>query len=130
MGSFLDTLSLERGIDHDVSMGDRLALMSIHAAKGLEWPMVFITGCEDGLLPCSLFGDLDEEEERRLFYVGMTRARRRLILSRVNRRVLNGRARQMKPSPFLDAIPEDLCELLERRGWKPKKRAPRQLKLF
>jgi len=130
MESFLDTLSLERGIDHDVRTGDRLALMSIHAAKGLEWPVVFITGCEDGLLPCSLFGDLDQEEERRLFYVGMTRARQRLILSRVNRRVLNGRDLQMKPSPFLDAIPEELCGLLERRGWKRKKSAPRQLKLF
>ena len=52
-----------------------MALMSLHAAKGLEWPVVFITGCEDGLIPCTLFGDRDEEEEKRLFYVGMTRAR-------------------------------------------------------
>jgi superfamily I DNA/RNA helicase len=55
------TLSLERGIDQDVRMGDRLALVSIHAAKGHEWLMVFITGCEDRLLLCSLFGDFDEE---------------------------------------------------------------------
>ena len=129
MGVFLDTLSLERGIDHAVLVGDRVALMSIHAAKGLEWPIVFITGCEDKLIPCSLFGNKDEKEERRLFYVGMTRARSQLILSYVNRRVLNGRVIHMSPSPFLDEIPKDLLSSLE-RSWKPRKRAHKQLKLF
>jgi DNA helicase-2/ATP-dependent DNA helicase PcrA len=129
MGVFLDTLSLERGIDHAVLVGDRVALMSIHAAKGLEWPIVFITGCEDKLIPCSLFGNRDEKEERRLFYVGMTRARSQLILSHVNRRALNGRVIHMSPSPFLDEIPKDLLSSLE-RSWKPRKRAHKQLKLF
>ena len=73
--SFLDALSLERGIDHRNLMGDRVSLMSLHAAKGLEWPVVFIIGCEDRLLPCTLFGDRDDEEERRLLYVGLTRAK-------------------------------------------------------
>ncbi|MBW1732890.1 MAG: UvrD-helicase domain-containing protein [Deltaproteobacteria bacterium] len=130
LGPFLDALSLERGIDHNSLMGDRLALMSIHAAKGLEWPVVFVTGCEDGLLPCTLFGDNNKDEERRLFYVAMTRARSRLILSSVKRRRLNGRMLQMKPSPFLEAIPENLCEPLHRGAWKRKKRGPRQLNLF
>jgi superfamily I DNA/RNA helicase len=130
LGAFLDSLSLERGIDHGALIGERLALMSLHAAKGLEWPVVFITGCEDKLMPCSLFGSRDDEEERRLFYVGMTRAQKRLILSHVKRRSLNGRVLEMKPSPFLDAIPNDLCETLDRGGWKPKKRTYKQLELF
>ena len=128
--AFLDTLSLERGIDHALVLGDRVALMSIHAAKGLEWPVVFITGCEDQLLPCTLFGNRDEEEERRLFYVAMTRARARLILSHVKRRTLNGRVLTMDPSPFFDDIPNDILIPLERRGWRPRKKSHTQLRLF
>jgi DNA helicase-2/ATP-dependent DNA helicase PcrA len=127
--AFLDALSLERAIDHAALLGDRVALMSLHAAKGLEWPVVFIAGCEDRLLPCTLFGDRNGEEERRLLYVGMTRARSRLTLSGVNRRTLNGRVLEMKPSPFLSLIPERLCQPLDRGTWKPKK-AHKQLDLF
>ncbi|MCX5878453.1 MAG: ATP-binding domain-containing protein, partial [Deltaproteobacteria bacterium] len=128
--SFLDTLSLERGIDHAGLLGDRVALMSLHAAKGLEWPVVFISGCEDQLLPCTLFGDHDEAEEKRLFYVGMTRAQSRLILSHAERRTLNGRPLNMKPSPFTLLIPQHLRRPLERKPWKPKKKPPNQLQLF
>ena len=128
--SFLDTLSLDRGIDHATLSGDRVALMSLHSAKGLEWPVVFITGCEDQLIPCTLFGDRDEEEEKRLFYVGMTRARSKLILSSASRRTINGRMLQMKPSPFLDLIPKEFCEPLERTGWKRKGKTHKQLGLF
>jgi DNA helicase-2/ATP-dependent DNA helicase PcrA len=128
--SFLDALSLERGIDHAGLLGDRVAIMSLHAAKGLEWPVVFIAGCEDQLLPCTLFGDQDEAEEKRLFYVGMTRARSRLVLSHAARRTLSGRPLDMKPSPFTRLIPQDLRRPLERKPWKPKKKAPNQLQLF
>jgi len=128
--SFLDALSLERGIDHAGLLGDRVALMSLHAAKGLEWPVVFITGCEDQLLPCTLFGDQDEAEEKRLFYVGMTRARSRLVLSHAARRTLNGRPLDMKPSPFTLLIPQNLRRPIERKPWKPKKKPPNQLQLF
>ena len=127
---FLDSLSIERGIDHALLAGDRVALMSLHAAKGLEWEVVFITGCEDRLLPCLLFGDRDLEEEQRLFYVGMTRACSRLILSHVDRRTLGGRVLEMHPSPFLRRIPEDVRAPLERSSWKPRKRPHRQLTLF
>ena len=130
LNSFLDALSLERGIDHATLSGDRVALMSLHAAKGLEWPVVFITGCEDQLIPCRLFGDRDDEEEKRLFYVGMTRARSKLFLSSASRRTLNGRVLQMKPSPFLDLIPERFCEPVERSAWKRKEKTPKQLGLF
>lgn len=130
MAAFLDTLSLERGLDHTSLMGDRLALMSLHSAKGLEWPVVFITGCEDKLIPCSLFGSRDDEEEKRLFYVGMTRAEKRLVLSHVDRRSLNGRVLDMKPSPFLHAVPENLRKPLDRAPWKAKQRPHKQLSLF
>jgi len=128
--SFLDVLSLERGIDHAGLLGDRVAVMSLHAAKGLEWPVVFIAGCEDQLLPCTLFGDQNEEEEKRLFYVGMTRARSRLVLSHAARRTLNGRPLDMKPSPFTLLIPQNLRRPLKRKPWKPKKKPPNQLSFF
>jgi len=130
MGTFLDRLCLDRGIDHTVLSGDRVALMSLHAAKGLEWPVVFVTGCEDKLIPCSLFGDSDTEEEKRLFYVGMTRARRRLILSYTRRRKINDRMLDMNPSFFLTLIRDELCEPLERSEWKPKRKKHSQLELF
>jgi len=128
--SFLDVLSLERGIDHAGLLGDRVAVMSLHAAKGLEWPVVFIAGCEDQLLPCTLYGDQDEAEEKRLLYVGMTRARSRLVLSHAARRTLNGRSLDMKPSPFTLLIPQSLRRPLERKPWKPKKKPPNQLSFF
>ncbi len=130
ISSFLDQLSLERGIDHALLKGDRIALMSLHAAKGLEWPIVFITGCEDQLIPCTLFGNKDLDEEKRLFYVGMTRARLRLILSHAKRRVINGRALDMGPSPFLASIPENLSDPIVRGKWKPKEKGYKQLRLF
>ena len=130
LSRFLEFLSLERGIDHALLGGDRIALMTLHAAKGLEWPVVFITGCEDRLLPCTLFETGNPDEERRLLYVGMTRARQRLILSYSRKRSLNGRLLQMKPSPFLEDIPPRLIEPLERGPWKAGKKAHRQLSLF
>ncbi|MCP4577469.1 MAG: UvrD-helicase domain-containing protein [Deltaproteobacteria bacterium] len=128
--SLLDALALERDIDHRNLMGDRVSLMSLHAAKGLEWQVVFIIGCEDRLLPCTLFGDRDDEEERRLLYVGLTRARQKLILSHAARRSLNGRPLEMKMSPFLEPFSSKQLVPLVRSKWKRKPKVHEQLSLF
>ncbi len=93
--TFLAELALGAEVDTLDPRADRIALLTLHASKGLEFPVVFIVGCEDGLLPMRL-PDTDEDEERRLFFVGMTRARSSLYLSGSRRR---------DPSPFLRGIP-------------------------
>jgi DNA helicase-2/ATP-dependent DNA helicase PcrA len=93
--TFLGELALGAEVDAFDPRADRIALLTLHASKGLEFPVVFIVGCEDGLLPMRL-PDSDEAEERRLFFVGMTRAQSSLYLSGSGRR---------DPSPFLRTIP-------------------------
>ena len=93
--AFLSELALGAEVDTFDPRADRIALLTMHASKGLEFPVVFMIGCEDGLLPMRLPGT-DEAEERRLFFVGMTRARSSLYLSGTRRR---------EPSPFLRAVP-------------------------
>jgi DNA helicase-2/ATP-dependent DNA helicase PcrA len=92
---------------------DRVSLLTLHASKGLEFAVVFIVGCEDGLLPLR-FGSDDQgahlDEERRLFFVGMTRARERLFLSRATKRLWRGQLRQQVVSPFVIAIEQELLE--------------------
>ena len=127
--SFLDALDLERGIDHGTLEGDRVALMSFHAAKGLEWPVVFLTGLEDGILPLELYGDTDEDEERRLLYVALTRAGSRAYLSWAARRSLGPRTLERPPSPFLRSLPESLHTPVDRAAWRPRRRQE-QLRLF
>jgi hypothetical protein len=102
----------------------RVSLLTLHAAKGLEFPVVFITGCEDGLIPLH-WGSPEEEdlaEERRLFFVGMTRARQRLILSHARKRRWRGKLQQSTPSPFLSDIHQEL--LARHRQHARKKAAP------
>ena len=80
-------------------------------AKGLEFPVVFIAGCEDGLVPCTIMKDgVDIEEERRLFYVGLTRAKERLVLLHSRNRFLYGKSLGQKTSPFVKEIPSELIE--------------------
>ena len=88
-------------------------LMTIHAAKGLEFEVVFIAGCEDGIIPHARALDEGEgnlEEERRLFYVAVTRARRRLLVSACLRRRKQNQTMDCVPSPFLLEIPQDLIQ--------------------
>jgi DNA helicase II / ATP-dependent DNA helicase PcrA len=90
---------------------EAVALLTMHMAKGLEFPVVFIAGCEDGLVPCTIMKDgIDLEEERRLFYVGMTRAKERLFLLHARKRFLYGQNLGQKTSPFVKEIPAELIE--------------------
>ena len=109
---FLTAVALHGETDRYDERADRVALMSLHAAKGLEFPVVFIVGCEEGLLPyLPPNRTADPAEERRLFYVGMTRARRRLILTHAGRRLLFGRTVENPLSRFVTDIESALREL-------------------
>lgn len=112
---FLESSALDGGSDSGES-GDAVTLMTLHSAKGLEFPVVFMVGMEQGLLPHAraLWGEgsnNDElEEERRLCYVGLTRAREEVVLTYAAQRTLHGRTESSIPSQFLDEIPENLLE--------------------
>ena len=113
LGGFVDRLSLLSEADEESGTKNaRVWLMSMHAAKGLEFPVVVIAGMEEGLFPHSRSSeDQDElEEERRLFYVGMTRAERRLFLTSAARRRVFGEYQSTQPSRFVDEVPADLVE--------------------
>ncbi|KAB2312597.1 DNA helicase II [Betaproteobacteria bacterium SCN2] len=117
MEAFLAHAALEAG-EHQAGAGtDALQLMTVHAAKGLEFHSVFITGLEEGLFPHEQsFADADGlEEERRLMYVAITRARRRLYLTHAQSRMLHGQVRYGLPSRFLSELPENLLLPLNNR---------------
>jgi DNA helicase-2/ATP-dependent DNA helicase PcrA len=111
LGAFLDEVALLTDADARRE-GEAVQLSTLHAAKGLEFDAVFLVGMEDGLLPLRREGngDADEEEERRLAYVGMTRARRRLFLTLARLRRVNGQLLSGHPSPFLLEVPRELIE--------------------
>ena len=112
--AFLDHVALVTDLDNwQEERG--VTLMTLHSAKGLEFPVVFVAGLEDGLLPhFNVQGRAeDQEEERRLFYVGMTRARERLLLSCCRRRRIAGAYQDQRESPFLAELPEALLEVTE-----------------
>lgn len=113
---FLDKVSLITDVDLYEDKGNRVSLMTLHCAKGLEFPVVFIIGIEEGLLPHYRRGEEleDMEEERRLFYVGVTRAKERLFLSRAERRLTFGVGRANLPSRFLNELPTELLRFEER----------------
>jgi DNA helicase-2/ATP-dependent DNA helicase PcrA len=110
LSSFLAHAALEAGEGQAEEWEDCVQLMSLHSAKGLEFPLVFLTGLEEGLFPHqhSLEDPSRLEEERRLCYVGMTRARERLILTQAELRRLHGNEHYTSPSRFLGEIPEEL----------------------
>ncbi|NJD33476.1 MAG: DNA helicase II [Betaproteobacteria bacterium] len=124
LSSFLAHASLEAG-EHQAGEGDdALQLMTVHSAKGLEFNVVFISGLEDGLFPHenslseTRDGKSGLEEERRLMYVAVTRARQRLYLSFAQTRMLHGQTRYNLPSRFLDEVPEELVKWLTPRAGK------------
>jgi len=115
LGAYLQALSLEADTEKETTAA-RVTLSSLHGAKGLEFDHVFLAGCEEGLLPHSRTLDTrateavpgDIEEERRLFYVGVTRARESLVLSRAKTRALRGKTVARTPSRFVLEVPREL----------------------
>ncbi len=121
--AFLGHAALEAG-EHAAAHGqDAVQLMSVHSAKGLEFQTVFITGLEEGLFPHENSRNEAEglEEERRLMYVAITRARRRLYLTHAQQRMLHGQIRYNLPSQFLQEIPEPLVQSL---SWRTRQAPP------
>lgn len=112
---FLDKVSLCTNLD-EITSGDYVSLMTLHCAKGLDFPGVFIIGLEEGVLPyCkALKREEDISEERRLFYVGMTRAQDMLWLTSANKRKLYAKVQEQEPSRFLMDIPRECCTWIEK----------------
>ncbi len=109
---FLDNISLVSDVDNYDAEQDAVVLMTLHSAKGLEFPVVFMCGMEYGLFP-SLMSELEEggkEEERRLCYVGITRAKNVLYMTCAKMRTTYGKTESRLPSPFIDEIPENLFD--------------------
>ena len=115
LAGFLDEIALYTDLDSHDPDQDCVVLMTMHSAKGLEFPVVFVVGAEEGIFPgVRAIGEQDEmEEERRLCYVAMTRAKRKLFLTCASQRMLFGRTSANRPSRFLNEIP---TELVERSG--------------
>jgi DNA helicase-2/ATP-dependent DNA helicase PcrA len=122
LAGFLESVSLVADVDALTGAdGDAVTLMTLHSAKGLEFPCVFISGMEEGVFPHSrsLSSDSEIEEERRLAYVGMTRAREELHLVHAHRRSLYGTPNFNRRSRFLDDIPPHLLSTLNDHGFQP-----------
>jgi ATP-dependent DNA helicase UvrD/PcrA len=116
LGGFVDRLSLLSDADEEQGSRDaRVWMMTLHSAKGLEFPVVILAGLEEGLFPHSRSSDDQEEleEERRLCYVGMTRARSKLVLTGAARRRVFGEYQSSKPSRFIDEVPAELVDRIQ-----------------
>jgi DNA helicase-2/ATP-dependent DNA helicase PcrA len=115
---YLAQVSLVSDADHMKGHGGAVTLMTLHAAKGLEFPVVAMIGLEEGILPHSRArGNLNElEEERRLCFVGITRAEQKLILSKAAYRTIRGLRERTVTSPFLNEMPQDALEVTDRTG--------------
>ena len=133
LSRFLSEVALGMAVDLWDPRADGVSLLTLHPAKGLEFPVVFIVGCEDGILPLS-FGPRGEKgalaEERRLFFVGMTRARERLILSHAGKRLWRGKVRASTPSPFLSDVESRLLAHHQHRAVKRPAMLDQQRTLF
>jgi ATP-dependent DNA helicase UvrD/PcrA len=119
--AFLEDVALVSEVDQVKEERDTITCITLHQAKGLEYPVVFLVGLEEGLLPHSRsLDDRDAlEEERRLFYVGATRAKQRLYLLYAFRRTTFGRTNSSVPSRFLADIPKSLVKQASKRGHAP-----------
>ncbi|MBR0306688.1 MAG: UvrD-helicase domain-containing protein, partial [Lachnospiraceae bacterium] len=119
LDGFLEEVALVADIDSMDESEDRVILMTLHAAKGLEFPRVYLTGMEEGLFPSMMAMQENPEsleEERRLCYVGITRAEQELMLTAARQRMIKGETRYEKPSRFLQELPEEFVERLEQEN--------------
>ncbi len=115
LAQWLQRLALDSREEEDPAEGEGVTLMTLHAAKGLEYPVVFLVGCEEDLLPCAgIQGEArDLDEERRLAYVGITRAREILYMTRAAQRVKRGKPLERTPSRFIDDLPAGAHEKVD-----------------
>ena len=122
---FLEQVALVNDVDSFEQEESKVTLMTLHAAKGLEFPIVFLGGLEEGLFPHSrtLMNPEEIEEERRLAYVGITRAEKELYISNATTRTVFGRTSSYLPSRFIDEIPEELVD-----GLRAKRKVPEDIK--
>ena len=122
---FLEQVALVNDVDSFEQEESKVTLMTLHAAKGLEFPIVFLCGLEEGLFPHSrtLINPEEIEEERRLAYVGITRAEKELYISNATTRTVFGRTSSYLPSRFIDEIPEELVD-----GLRAKRKVPDDIK--
>ncbi len=129
---FINNISLLTELDTLDERADRISLMTLHASKGLEFKVVFIVGLEDGIVPLRWgMGDDNTEEEKRLFYVGMTRAQNHLFLTRSQKRMWRGSVQEMSESPFLKYIEDELIKHSKFEKKQPQnKDKSQQLSLF
>ena len=114
LDEFLEQVALVADIDNMDESENRVTLMTLHSAKGLEFPKVYLVGLEDGLFPSMMSINSDDktdmEEERRLCYVGITRAKNELVITSARQRMVNRETRYCKPSRFLEEVPGELLE--------------------
>lgn len=112
LNGFLEEIALMTDIDNYNSSSETVTMMTLHSAKGLEFPVVFIPGMEEGIFPGlqSIYNPADIEEERRLAYVGITRAKKQLYLTNARTRLLYGSTSHNAPSRFVNEIPDELIE--------------------
>ncbi len=116
LSNFLEEVALLTDIDNYNADADTVVLMTLHASKGLEFPIVFIPGLEEGIFPGmqSLYDSAEIEEERRLAYVGITRAKEKLYLLNTRCRLLFGSTKFNRPSRFIDELPKECCEFIDK----------------
>ena len=120
LDTFLEDMTLDADRAEEKEAGDAVTLITMHSCKGLEYPHVYVVGLEDGLLPHSrskVEGTMDEE--RRLFYVAITRAKRELMISHCGGRKKYGQVMPCHPSPFLNELPANLIEDADEKGKQP-----------
>ncbi len=132
IAEFLARMALGSDLDTLDPRAEKVTLMTLHASKGLEFPVVFIAGCESNLLPHRPEGwsPSPVEEERRLFYVGLTRAKERIFLTHAHKRTVFGRIRVQEPSPFLKEIEDHLRQVTLSLRRSAAKNDQKQLNLF